>query len=267
MAEHNYHQVELAHDAYDNISVLKLGLLALSSDVNSEQDVSRMLPDDIHVFTTRLANSNPVTIENLSNMSNTIAASIDLMVPEMPLDCVMYACTSGTIAIGEDKLRQIIQAKRPNVMVTNPVSAMLAALKQLDVQDISVLNPYSLEVNHMLIDYFQAQGLRVQRNTYFNLDNDVEMTRVTPKAIYDQAIHSVDKDSKALFISCTALRSSYVIKDIEQAIGVPVITSNSAMVWHAIELAKNNMDNDGVDKVNAMLAQMNDYGRLFRQPS
>ena len=40
-----------------------------------------------------------------------------------------------------------------------------------------------------------------------------------------------------LFISCTALRASLVIDQIEQRIGKPVVSSNQALAWHSLQLA------------------------------
>jgi maleate cis-trans isomerase len=37
-----------------------------------------------------------------------------------------------------------------------------------------------------------------------------------------------------VFISCTAIRSAGVIAALEAELGLPVLTSNQAMVWHAL---------------------------------
>ena len=41
-------------------------------------------------------------------------------------------------------------------------------------------------------------------------------------------------DAQALFISCTAVRSAGVIDEIEARIGRPVVTSNQASAWAAL---------------------------------
>lgn len=263
-----FQSIALENKDFNDIAAIKLGLLALSSDVNSEHDLSQMLPQSVHLFTSRLANQNPVTIENLSNMAGSINAAVKLNVPELPLDVMMYGCTSGTIAIGENEISQIIQAHRQGIAVTNPVAGMLAALNTLLINKICVLNPYSKSVNDMLIAYFKQQGLQVTRSSYFNLDNDVEMTRVSPKAIIENAIASFDDNADALFISCTALRSAPVIDAIESAIKKPVITSNSAMLWHAINLAKSSLIKKhgeviATSIITETLNNMANYGMLF----
>ena len=43
-----------------------------------------------------------------------------------------------------------------------------------------------------------------------------------------------EPDSQAAFLSCTAIRAVEAIDAIEADIGKPVVTSNQAMVWHAL---------------------------------
>jgi len=43
------------------------------TDFNPEQDLRRMYPEGVEVFTNRALNANPVTIENLCNMTGDIS--------------------------------------------------------------------------------------------------------------------------------------------------------------------------------------------------
>ena len=56
------------------------------------------------------------------------------------------------------------------------------------------------------------------------------------EAIVAAGIRATAAGADALFISCTALRASEAVERIEQAIGRPVVTSNQAVVWHALHL-------------------------------
>ena len=51
----------------------RIGLIALATDFNSEQDLRRMYPDGIEMFTNRVLNANPVTMQNLRNMAGDIS--------------------------------------------------------------------------------------------------------------------------------------------------------------------------------------------------
>lgn len=69
------------------------------------------------------------------------------------------------------------------------------------------------------------------------LEDDQIMARVAPETIVQLAKECISPDSDALFISCTALRSVQVIKEIEKSINRPVVTSNQAAAWLASRIS------------------------------
>ena len=85
----------------------KVGLIALSNDYTIESDfntVCRDLPLDI--FINRIHNQNPLTKENLLKMQDELESVAKKILPDEKIDTIAYGCTSGTIAIGEDKVKK-----------------------------------------------------------------------------------------------------------------------------------------------------------------
>ncbi|MCP3687025.1 MAG: hypothetical protein GY784_01305 [Gammaproteobacteria bacterium] len=67
---------------FDPVAALgRIGLIALATDFNSEHDLRRMLPEGVEVFTNRVLNANPVTMENLRNMSGDISRAAGGILP------------------------------------------------------------------------------------------------------------------------------------------------------------------------------------------
>ena len=102
----------------------KIGLLALSTDLTIEKDfysVCNNLPFDL--FVNRIHNENPLTKENLLKMHGQIEPITEKILPGQKVNTVAYGCTSGTIAIGEDKVKEKIQLAKPGCYVTNPISS------------------------------------------------------------------------------------------------------------------------------------------------
>ncbi len=214
----------------------RIGLIALATDFNSEQDLRRMYPEGVEVFTNRVLNANPVTMQNLRNMAGDISRAAGGILPDLRLDAMIYACTSGTIANGIEKIQQLVQQSCPGVPVTNPVSAALAAFAHFDARRISILTPYIEEVNLEMAAGFENQGIQVINIAGFGYHSDIDMTAIPPREIAEAASRVCDANADLLFISCTAIRASMVIEQIEQAIAKPVVTSNQALVWHSLEL-------------------------------
>ena len=214
----------------------KIGLIALATDFNSEQDLRRMCPEGVEVFTNRVLNANPVTMENLRDMEGDISRAAAGILPDIELDAMIYGCTSGTVANGADNIEKLIQEKNPGVPVTNPVTAALAAFDHFSAKRISILTPYTREVNNEMTDYFNQQGIEVLNIAGFGYDSDQDMTNLPPQAIANAAEQVCHQEADLLFISCTAIRASLVIEDIEKAINKPVVTSNQALIWHSLKL-------------------------------
>jgi maleate isomerase len=242
--EHDIHLDEVAPAG-------RIGLIALATDFNSEQDLRRMYPDGVEVFTNRVLNANPVTMQNLKNMAGDISRAAGGILPGFPLDAMIYGCTSGTVANGVEKIQDLVQESCPGVPVTNPVTAALAAFAHFGAHRISILTPYIEEVNREMASYFEDHGIEVINIAGLGYESDIDMTGIPPQQIADAAIEICDDSADLLFISCTAIRSSMIIDQVEKRLGKPVVTSNQALVWHSMALL-------GSD------ATVSGYGSLFK---
>ncbi|MEQ8288027.1 Asp/Glu racemase [Thalassospira sp.] len=216
----------------------KIGLITLATDFNSEDDLRGILPGDVRLFTTRIENANPVTVENLRSMAADLPRAARTLMPGYGVDVVIFGCTSGTAVTGSDKIAALINEGMPGVHVTNPMLASTLALKAVGAQKIAIVTPYLPDVTQSVADGFAQQGFEATHLMGFGLDSDQDMTAIPPKAILDAAIKADTKDADAVFISCTAIRSAEIAAEAEKQLGKPVITSNQALIWHALGLIK-----------------------------
>ena len=214
----------------------RIGVISLATDFNIETDLQQLYPADVSFFTTRVKNFNPLTIENLRAMAPGISAAAGSILPGTKLDAIIYGCTSGTIAIGIERINQLIHYSCPNVPVTNPVIAALAAFKYFNAKRISILTPYTEAVNREVADFFESQGIEVLSIAGFGFEDDTAMSYITPQDIQDAAVSHCDAQADLMFISCTALRAVPVIDSLEQVLNVPVVSSNQALAWHSLQL-------------------------------
>ena len=214
----------------------RIGVISLATDFNIEADLNRILPDDVQCFTSRVKNVNPLTIDNLRTMAPGITHTASTLLPGTKLDAVIYACTSGTIAIGIDRITQLVQDALPEVPVTNPVTSALTAFERLKVKKISILTPYTQAVNQEVAEFFVTQGYEVLSIAGFGFEDDTAMTYISPEDIRDAALASCDANADLMFISCTALRASYVLDELEAHLNIPVLSSNQVLAWHSLQL-------------------------------
>ncbi|MCY3770044.1 MAG: aspartate/glutamate racemase family protein [Gammaproteobacteria bacterium] len=216
----------------------RIGLIALSNDLATERDFSRMgRGEEIAVFVSRVPNAETCSVANLRAMEPELTHAASLLIPGSRLDAVAYSCTSGTVVLGYDTVAQRIRDARPGIPVTTPITASLAALYRLGAGNIAVLTPYTDEVNAPVAKYIKASGLDIAAFTSFQFASNDTMARTPPRAIYQAALEADRPEADALFISCTAIRAADVVDSIEQAVGKPVVTANQALFWQALRFA------------------------------
>ncbi|MCP3935489.1 MAG: arylmalonate decarboxylase [Actinomycetia bacterium] len=211
----------------------------------------RWAPDGVGIHFSRATNPDQITADGLAGMLDSIGPATAVLAPDAGLDVVCYACTSGSVVMGESAVCTQLRAGNPNAIATTLISGVFAALDALDAKHIVVGTPYLDEVNQIEHDYMVEHGYDVLSLEGLNITNDSDMVRVTPEYIRDFAIGLDRPEADAVFISCGALRTLDVIDEIEQAIGKPCVASNQAMLWHCLRLA-------GIDD------QIDGLGRLFR---
>ncbi len=229
--------VGVEYELDKHASSFKIGLIALATDQTVERDFRNILPTDVAFFVSRVANINPCTVENLRTMAPQLTSATSLILPGADIDVVAYCCTSGTAAIGYDNIVENIQAARPGIPCTTPITAALAGFEKLGLKRIAVLTPYIDEVNQPMRRFLEENGITVLSVNSFNLEDDVIMGRIPTEAIYAAAREIDRPDADGIFISCTAVRAVDVIDRLEQALGKPVLSSNQALAWQALRLA------------------------------
>ena len=157
----------------------KVGLIALSTDQTIEGDfnnICKNLPLDI--FINRIHNQNPLTKENLLKMQNDLESVTNKILPDEKVNTIAYGCTSGTIAIGENKVKEKILSAKPSCYVTTPVTSAIKAFQQMNIKKIALFTPYPDSVNKTILDYFTKKNIEVLSFASLNLNLDLSLIHI-----------------------------------------------------------------------------------------
>ena len=212
----------------------RLGVLVPSGNSVAETELRAMLPDCVTMLTTRLPLLGSSERELMSMLEDLDKAAS--LVGDAQPDAIAFHCTAvSTFApnlAGEIRDRITAATGRPAIATAD---AILAALEALGTQRVLLVTPYIEPVHQREIDFLTAHGLTVTGSSWLGVDRNSEMAYIAPDAIAAQvrsAASGVTAD--ACFISCTAIRSAGLIAKLEASLGMPVITSNQVLVWHAL---------------------------------
>ena len=230
----------------------RIGLITLSTDLTMESDfysINKDLPIDI--FVNRIKNYNPLTKENLLKMYDQLESVTKDILPNEKINTVAYGCTSGTIAIGKDKIKEKIQLAKPDCYVTTPITSAIKAINKMKVKKISVFTPYPESVNKTVFEYFSKEKIEVISFSSFNLDSDLEIGKVDPNYLFEVLTKMDTGNAEALFVSCTALPVLKILDHVETKIKKIVLSSNQTLIWDSIRSV-------------GYQSSINRYGKLFR---
>lgn len=215
----------------------KIGYVLLATEQTIQDDVMAFRPDGVGMHFSRIAIPDSITVESLTDAADGLADAARLILPDGSLDVICYACTSGSLVVGEDRVAAALNTGQPGAKATSLIAGVIRALRAVDARRIVVGTPYVGPINTMEDTYLRDRGFDILDIVGLDIEADSDMVRVTPDFLADFA-RAIDRpDADAVFMSCGALRTLDIVDAVERDLGKPVICSNQAMLWDTLRLA------------------------------
>jgi maleate isomerase len=226
----------LADDEFG--SRARLGLVTPSRGWTIEHEWPRMLPKGVAFLTSRMP-LDATTPEALMKMGEHAVSAAKLLA-SASVDLICYGCTVESILHGlkyEKELRESL-TQATGIPAITMAGAVVDALRTLNVGKIALLTPYIEEINRAEKAFFEGIGIEVLAEKGLGISDTNAIAQVTPETVFALAVDTAKKapGAQALFISCGNLRTIEVLASLEQQLGIPVVSSNQAMLWKALEV-------------------------------
>ncbi|MEC7762972.1 MAG: Asp/Glu racemase [Pseudomonadota bacterium] len=219
---------------FDDLGV-RIGLVLLSSDQNGERAFRQIAEGaGASCYSTRVVYHYGAASPEQEDAELMTAAN--QILPDSGIDVLAYSCTSRSAEKGEAAMIDLLAEARPGVVATTPLLAARLALTALGARKVAVLSPYKTQTHETVVTAIEAQGFEIAGSATFDLGLGTEFARLTPGAIVEAATTLAQAKPDAIFVSCTGIRAPAAIEAIEDATGVPVVTSSQALAWHALAL-------------------------------
>lgn len=216
----------------------RLGLIVLETDQTLEAEANSLNLEDVAIYHSRIPMAPDVSTDSLSEMLERLPAAASLLPSEFEFDVIGYACTSAATVIGAERVAQAIRTAHPGVKCSDPITAAIAGFKALGSKRVAVVTPYVAAVTEQIVDVFSKNQLEVSAAGTFSEPSDFVVGRISPESIANAVRLVVNRAGcDAVFVSCTSLRSFGIIDNLESELGIPVLSSNQAFLWHLLRLA------------------------------
>lgn len=218
----------------------RLGFLLPPGNPTIEPELMALVPPGVSLHFHRMV-ARGVTgslsgqAERNRMMIDSLDDGIELLAMVKPdIIVIAHTATSYTLGIeGETALLARLSAASGRRVVT-AFGSVAAALRRLGVERLALGAPYSAETTEEGKAHLEAHGFRVVAHD--NLKGVTNIYDETAERAYGLA-RSVDcPEAQAVFLSGTGMPTLPVLETLETDLGKPVISSNLAMMWHALRL-------------------------------
>jgi maleate isomerase len=219
----------------------KIGLIYMASSTVMEPEFSAMAPEGVSVHTDRIVLPKPTITGLQLMMEDNALVECTAMLAAAPLDVIVFGGTSATFLHGrgwDEAVMQRMRSASRGIPVTTTSTASLRAVEALGARKISIVTPYIDAVTERAKIFFEQNGIGVLSAKGQGLDEDHAIGAVPLHEVYRFARQNIAPQSDALFMSCTNWRTVGLIEELEQDIGMPVVSAIQASFWDCLRIAK-----------------------------
>jgi len=221
---------------------LRIGVFVPAGNPTVEPELYRMAPHDVTVHFARLDSGAgvpgaPDAMERrtLGYLDALPAASRALAAVEPTAVLLAHTAVSYLNGFaGEPKLMEHL-ATLTSAAATTAAAAVRAALMHLGVKRIALATPYPESISKAGRAFWEAAGFEVVG--YRRLEDVANIYTETEERAYALGRAADVPAAQALVISGTGLPTVGIIDRLERDLGKPVITSQQAGLWRALQLA------------------------------
>jgi len=151
------------------------------------------------------------------------------------VDLLCYGCTSGSLfrGLGHDQalIRRI--ERETSIPTIATAGAVVEALRCIRARRITVATPYTREIDDLESKFLNANGFEVMKIIGLGLTRNSDIGLQVPQVAYELAKKAYLPNADGIFISCTNFRTIEIIARLEDELGQPVVSSNTATAWKA----------------------------------
>jgi maleate isomerase len=206
-----------------------VGLLIPASNTVMEGDLHRELDSACRVHTARMLLSDVTAAAEqrmLDDEAMPAAQRIAAIAPEL----VVFGCTSaGTLHDHaydvELRGRLAESAGAPVLGVMPAVHAELGGRER-----VALFTPYVAELTDRIAVCLEEAGYTVVARHGLGLRDNAQIGSLAPEDIAEAVTQMELEDAEAVFCSCTNLRAYEALPAVRETTGLPVVSSNQAVV-------------------------------------
>jgi len=219
----------------------RLGFLVPPGNPTVETEMMQLAPDGVSLHFHRMmargiGGSLDGQRERNQMMIDHLGEGVELLAMVNP-DVIVIAHTATSYHLGREREAALLARlhEASGVHVVTAFASVSAALHRLGIKRLALGAPYSREVTLEGKAHLEAHGFEVVN--FANLPGVTNIYELTAEHAYKLA-RSIDSEAaQAVFLTGTGMPTVPILDALEHDLGKPVVSSASAMMWHALRSA------------------------------
>ena len=217
-------------------TVGRVGIVVPAGGEYVIEDFRRWMSSDIEISFFEVPLS-AISSEGLKKLGDDAVEAMKEFSGENTVDLALFGCTSGSLIGGpgyDARLCRIIKENTGIPEVCTTTTSILKALRVLGARRLTICTPYPDDINEKEKAVFEAEGFIVNNMCSIetpNPRNPQLVGKIPSREVFNFAVENMHPESDTMFISCAGMLVLDIIEELEQKLGVPVVTSNQCAVW------------------------------------
>jgi maleate isomerase len=215
--------------------IARVGLIIPSSNRMVEQEMVHAFPQGVFPHVTRLRMTGPNRMRQNDLLPKVEEATRALA--DAKCDVVAFHCTANSMEEGTGGEERILAtlSRGGAARATTTATAIRRALDALRAKRIVLVTPYSQTVTDHEAGFLKEAGYDVIYAKGYELAGSDAYCGTPPQVWHDRVLEARHPDADVYFLSCANISVFEIIEELEARLGRPVITSNQAVIWDALD--------------------------------
>jgi len=224
----------------------RIGMIVPSSNVTMETELPQMLRSyEINNSERFTFHSSRVRLKRVAQKEllemNVHAEKAALELGDASVDIILYACLVAVMVEGrsahiraEDRLNKVLEKEGKSIPIVTSAGALVNTLHDINASRVSIIAPYMPKLTEKVCGYLQNEHIEVASSCSLSVDDNTEVGRLDPHRLLELAPTLPTEIDAVVISACVQMPSLDVIAEVEDLLGIPVISAASATMFQAL---------------------------------
>jgi maleate isomerase len=230
----------------------RIGIVVPANNATLEPELWSRLPAGAALYCTRILAKGDLTPQAVHAMETHFDRAVEELIATI-VDVIVYADMVTTFIMDPDWNRRRTAAveARTGVPCISAWMAMDAALKALGIRRFALGTPYPRAVHALCMPFFESLGYALTGDDTLDILAMTDVPKVDRRELGRMAGALPKAGAEAVVLLATDLPTFEAIAELEAETGLPVLTSNQTILWHALRRCGNRTPVAGLGKLLA----------------